>query len=85
MFAAAVVDRIIGASPCNGVRLPEIRKRNYYIPNPSEIHDLAHHIAARYSPIPYIAAGCGLRGGEIFGLKLDHVDFCDARFTFSSS
>lgn len=27
------------------------------------------------SPIPYLAAGCGLRGSEIFGLELDQIDF----------
>lgn len=36
---------------------------------------LAESIEARYSPVIYLAAGCGLRGGEITGLELGAVDF----------
>ncbi|HEX2297540.1 MAG TPA: tyrosine-type recombinase/integrase [Pseudonocardiaceae bacterium] len=75
MFAAAVVDKVIGSSPCVGIRLPEIRDREFFIPEPEQIHWLVDEIADRYSPIPYIAAGCGLRGSEIFGLEIDHLDF----------
>jgi integrase len=75
MFAAAVTDRIIAASPCVGIRLPEIAGREFFVPSPEQVHRLAAEIARRYSPIPYIAAGCGLRGGEVFGLELEHVDF----------
>ena len=75
MFAAAVVDRIIGVSPCVGVRLPDIPRRNYYVPTPDEVHALAMSVAPRYRPVPYVAAGCGLRGSEVFGLELGDVDF----------
>lgn len=75
MFAAAVADRIIVHNPCMGVRLPGVPKREYYVPDACQVHALAKHIAPQYSPIPYIAAGCGLRGGEIFGLELRNVDF----------
>lgn len=75
MFAAAVIDKVIASSPCIGIRLPEIGKRELFIPDPEQIHGLVEAISERYSPIPYLAAGCGLRGGEIFGLELDHVDF----------
>lgn len=74
MFGAAVSDRIIRTSPCTGVRLPPIDRRERYIPSSDQIHALSERITARYSPIPYLAAGCGLRGGEIFGLELEHVD-----------
>lgn len=75
MMNAAVVDRVIAASPCIAIRLPEIAGRDYLIPHPVQVHGLASHIASRYAPIPYVAAGCGLRGGEIFGVELAHVDF----------
>lgn len=75
MFSAAVADKIIGSSPCVGIRLPEIRDREFFIPEPEQIHRLVDEIADQYSPIPYIAAGCGLRGSEIFGLEMDHFDF----------
>jgi integrase len=75
IFSSAVSDRIISLSPCTGIRLPEIPNRDYFVPSPSQVHALADRIAQRYSPIPYIAAGCGLRGSEIFGLELDNIDF----------
>lgn len=75
MFAAAAADKIIAATPCVGIRLPEIAERDYFVPEPEQIHRLVDEIADRYSPVPYIAAGCGLRGSEIFGLELGHVDF----------
>ncbi len=75
LFTAATLDRIIASSPCVGVRLPEIQEREFFIPEPEQIHRLVDEIADRYSPVPYIAAGCGLRGSEIFGLELGHVDF----------
>ncbi|MCA1703025.1 MAG: site-specific integrase [Actinobacteria bacterium] len=75
MFAAATIDKVIASSPCVGIRLPEIGNCEFFIPDPAQIHGLADAISERYSPIPYLAAGCGLRGGEIFGLELEQVDF----------
>lgn len=75
MFAAATIDKIIASSPCAGIRLPDIENRELFIPDPAQIHSLVETISERYSPIPYLAAGCGLRGSEIFGLELDHVNF----------
>lgn len=75
LFAAAAIDKIISSSPCVGIRLPDIRDREFFIPEPEQIHRLVEEISGRYSPIPYLAAGCGLRGSEIFGLELDQIDF----------
>ncbi len=75
MMGAAVVDRVIATSPCVGVRLPDIPGREYFIPSPAQVHDLARNSREQYAAIPYVAAGCGLRGGEIFGLELEHIDF----------
>jgi integrase len=78
MFQAAVVDRRIGVSPCAGIRLPDIPDAKYYIARPEEIHALARALPERYRAIVYLAAGCGWRGGEIFGLERDALDL-DAR------
>jgi integrase len=89
MFTAASVDRMIGVSPCLGVRLPEIERGDYWIPTPEQVHALARALAerrVRFGPgspyparrlaaVPYVPAGCGLRPGETFGLELEHVDF----------
>ncbi len=76
MFSRAVVDRLIGISPCVDVRLPEVEHRELIIPTPEQVHALAAALPQRYQAIPYVAASTGLRGGEIFGLELpDTVDF----------
>ena len=75
MFAAAVIDRVIGISPCGGVKLPEVPHHKHYIPSADQVHGLAAALAERYRPIVYLAAGCGFRGAEITGLEADAVDF----------
>lgn len=75
MFRAAVTDRLIGTSPCVGVRLPEIEGSDYTIPTPEQVHALYAALPERYRAIAYVAAGCGLRGGEVFGLELSAVNF----------
>jgi integrase len=75
MFNAAVTDRIIGISPCTGVKLPGNPRHDHYIPTADQIHELAATLSQRYSAIIYLAAACGLRGAEITGLELESVDF----------
>lgn len=75
MFATAVHDRLIGESPCPGVQLPEIDHGDRFIPTPEQVHAVALALPDRYRAVPYLAAGCGLRGGEIMGLELPHVEF----------
>ena len=75
MFNAAVIDRVIGVSPCAGVKLPGVPRHSHYIPTAEQVHTLAAALPQRYSAIAYLAAGCGLRGAEITGLELEAVDF----------
>jgi len=75
LFRAAVTDRLIGASPCVGVRLPDIEDSAYTIPTPEQVHELYGALPERYRALVYVTAGCGLRGGEAFGLELAAVDF----------
>jgi integrase len=75
MFARAVTDRLIGVSPCVDVRLPEVASAPHLIATPAQIHALAAALPDRYRAVPYLAAGCGLRMGEIMGLELEAVDF----------
>lgn len=75
MFAAAVHDRLIAESPCRDVRLPDIDRGDRYIPPAEQVHAVAKALPVQYRAVPYLAAGCGLRGGEIFGLEIGHVEF----------
>jgi integrase len=42
---------------------------------PDEVHALYEALPERYRAIVYLAAGCGWRGGETFGLEHDAIDF----------
>ncbi|WP_242623888.1 site-specific integrase [Micromonospora kangleipakensis] len=85
MFDAATRDRMIGRSPCVGIRLPEIERVERFIPTPDQVHALADTFSVkpepgkpsreRYRALVYLAAGAGLRQGEAWGLELEHVDF----------
>lgn len=75
LFNAAVIDKRIGASPCVGIRLPEIPDSRYYIAKPEQVHALYQALPERYRAIVYLAAGCGWRPGEIFGLEREAIDF----------
>jgi integrase len=75
MFNAAVIDRRIGVSPCINVRLPDVPNATYYIATREQVGALYKALPERYRAIVYLAAGCGWRGGEIFGLELDGLDF----------
>lgn len=74
LFRSAVADKLIGSSPCVGVRLPEIPDARYTIARPDQVHALADALPEMYRTIVYLAAGCGWRAGEIFGLERDELD-----------
>lgn len=75
MFKAAVLDRVIGLTPCQGIKLPVIPDPDRYIPTQAEFAAVAVELPDRYKAAVWIAAGCGLRAQEIFGLELVHVDW----------
>jgi integrase len=75
MFGAAVLDRVVGSSPCQGIKLPEVERRDRFIPTAEQVHAMAAALPGRYAATVYVAAGCGLRQGEAWGLELAHVDF----------
>lgn len=83
-FKAAALDRVIAASPCQDIKLPDLVTRRRHIATTAEVHALADAFgvhgdpkspALHYRALPYVAAGAGLRQGEIWGLELEHVDW----------
>lgn len=75
IFRAAVRDRIIASSPCEGVRLPPSRRKQVEIP-PLEVLDvLAANLPPRFRVVPELVAASGLRQGELFGLEVHRIDF----------
>jgi integrase len=82
MFGTAAIDRVIGVSPCHGrIQLPDVDRSDLFIPTADQVHALANTFAGRdgrqgrYQAQPAVAAGTGLRQGEVWGLELEHLDF----------
>jgi integrase len=77
ILRAAVEDDLIPRNPCasRAVRAPAVAPSRV-IPWPAE--QVAAVIAShpeRWRAAPVVAAGCGLRQGEVFGLRVEDVDF----------
>jgi len=76
MFSAAVLDRVIGVSPCTGVRLPaEAVKKDRFVPSAGTVQAVIAALPSRYQAIGWLAAGCGWRRNEILGAELGTFNF----------
>jgi integrase len=74
ILRAAVEDRIIAVSPCRGIRLPRIEKIRIEPLGTDEVVALADAVDDRYRALVVLAAGTGMRQGEVFGLTLPRLD-----------
>ena len=75
IFKSAVADRRIASSPCLGTRLPKVEKRKVEPISTEQVHALIEAVPERYRALVLLAAGSGMRQGEVFGLTVDRVDF----------
>lgn len=81
ILGAAVEDGLIATNPCasRSVRAPAVDV-DLIVPWTAEQVGAvvaAHPVA--YRAVPMVAAGCGLRQGEVFGLRVCDVDFLRRR------
>jgi integrase len=80
VLGAAVRDKVIASSPCEGVRLPAARgKQEVWIPTLEIVDALRDALPDRLRAVVDLVAGSGLRQGEVFGLELDGLDFLRRR------
>jgi integrase len=75
VFRAAVKDRVIASSPCDGVDLPDVPRRKVVPLTVEQAQALAAAMPDRYRALVITGAGTGLRPGELFGLQVRHVNF----------
>ncbi len=81
VFAAAAADRIIPANPLAKLRSnPAIQApkavRTEAVPwSAVQVIAVARELPPHVAALPWLAAACGPRQGEAFGLALDDVDF----------
>ncbi len=74
VLRAAVRDRVIPASPCVDIRLPRIAPKSALVPISTEtVLALWEKMPDRYKIFVTLAAGTGMRRGELLGLTLDRV------------
>lgn len=75
-FKAATRDRLITRTPCEGITLPKATKDTRIVPlEVDQIRAVADAMPDRWQTTIMLAAGTGLRQGEVLGLTLDRVDF----------
>ncbi|HLQ55151.1 MAG TPA: site-specific integrase [Streptosporangiaceae bacterium] len=75
IFKSAVRDRLIGRTPCDGIRLPALPRRHMFIPDPAAVETVAGFLPCQYRVIPRAAARTGLRPSEMLGLEVECIDF----------
>lgn len=76
VFGSAVRDRRISQSPCDGVRLPKKSAKGALTPISTQtVLALREAMPMHLRAFVTVAAGTGMRRGELFGLTVDRVDF----------
>jgi len=75
IFRAAAADRLVGRSPCVGVRLPKVERAHVEPLSAEQVEVLIAAMPERYRALVVVGASTGLRQGEALGLTVDRVDF----------
>jgi integrase len=80
IFAAAVRDRLIAYNPCEGVKLPSrsVTGAGMQVLSRDQFARLLQQVPPRHRALVALAAGTGLRWGELMGLRGDAIDFDQA-------
>jgi integrase len=79
ILTCAVDDELIVANPCARVKLPKIEGRDVVVFSAEQVRALADSIQPRYRLAVILAAGAGLRQGEVLGLTQARVEFLKRR------
>lgn len=75
VFKAAVMDRRIALSPCAGMRLPKVEAQHVEVVSTETVMAMVEAMPERMRAILVVAAGTGMRQGEVLGLTVDRIDF----------
>jgi integrase len=78
---AAVDDGLIARNPCKAksVRPPMLDKRKIEPWPIEQVQAVIDELPERYRGLAVVAAGCGLRQGEVFGLRVRDIDYLRRR------
>lgn len=74
LLRSAVRDRLLPETPCVDIKLPRVQSSGALVPIGTDVVRAMHTaIAPRYRALIIVAAGSGLRRGELCGLTHDRV------------
>lgn len=71
VFKAAIRDRKVTGSPCDGTKLPKTEPRKVQPLETAAVEAILTALPARYQALVMLSAGTGLRQGECLGLSVD--------------
>jgi integrase len=75
----AVLEGLILANPCAGIRLPKETRAEAVFLDPAQIDTLVAATSAPYRTLVLVAAGTGMRWGELAGLPRTRLDLLRRR------
>ena len=75
IITAAIDARVLPDYPWGKLRFPKIERHEARFLEPEEVDRLADAIGPELASFVYVGALCGLRAGELFGLRWRDVDF----------
>jgi integrase len=75
VFAAAVLDRLIGRSPVVRLSLPAAHRERITPLSVAQVRDLVSAMPKRNRAMVVVQAGLGLRIGELIALRVEDIDF----------
>jgi integrase len=77
ILGAAVEDGLIARNPCSSsaVRAPAVEQQRIVPWTQEQVRAVVEAHPEAYRAIPIVAAGAGLRQGEVFGLRVEDIDF----------
>jgi integrase len=81
IFKAAVRDRRVATSPCEGTKLPKRQPKRVEPLSTEAVAALLAVVPDRYRTLFMLAAGTGIRQGEAFGLTIDRINFLRRQLT----
>lgn len=73
VFRAAVRDRKLAVTPCDGIALPEVTKTRVMPLTTAQVDMLAENLPAELRALVILTAGTGMRQGEVLGLTRDRL------------
>jgi integrase len=73
MFATAMRDGLVPATPCAGVKLPPVHRRHVLPMSALEVEQVADAVLPWYRAMVVLGAATGMRGAEMRGLTTDRL------------